>query len=88
MQHARLAVLRDEDEAPYEAAVAALREIEDPFLVAIALLEQAEWRAAGRGEAAPLVAEARETFERLRVPPKLEAWRPSSVSKRRIWKRR
>ncbi|RDI73452.1 Adenylate/Guanylate cyclase catalytic domain-containing protein [Gaiella occulta] len=74
LQQARVAALREEDEPPYEAAVIALREIEEPFWVASALLEQAEWLAAqGRmDEAAPLVAEAHETFARLRVPPKLE----------------
>jgi hypothetical protein len=73
-QRARLAVLRQEDEPPFEAAVTALRAIEDPFWVATALLEHAEWLAdRGRiGEIAPLAAEARATFEQLRVPPMLE----------------
>ena len=67
-------MLRGEDEPPYQEAVAAFREIEDPFWVACALLEQAEHLVArGRGgEAVPLAAEARDTFERLRVPPKLD----------------
>jgi hypothetical protein len=74
LQRARLAALRGEDEPPFEAAVTALREVDEPFWVANALLEHAEWLAVrGRvDEAGPLVAAARETFERLRVPPKLE----------------
>ena len=74
LQRARLAALRAEAEPPFEAAVTALREIEEPYWVAIALLEHAEWLVANEraGEVAPLVAEAREIFERLRVPPKLE----------------
>jgi class 3 adenylate cyclase/tetratricopeptide (TPR) repeat protein len=73
-QRARLAVLRQDDEPPFEAAVTALRVSDDPFWVAIALLEHAEWLA-DRGqtdEIAPLVAESRATFEQLRVPPMLE----------------
>ena len=74
LQRARLATLRNEDDAPHEAAVTAFRALEDPFLLATALLEQAEWLVAhGRSdEVAPLVREARETFERLRVPPLLD----------------
>jgi hypothetical protein len=51
-----------------------LRGIEEPFWIATALLEQAEWLAAhGRAdEIPPLVAEAREIFERLRVLPLLD----------------
>jgi tetratricopeptide (TPR) repeat protein len=74
LQRARLATLRNEDDAPHDAAVTAFRGLENPFLLATALLEQAEWLVAhGRSEAvAPLVREARATFERLRVPPMLE----------------
>ena len=74
LQRARLAALHGEPEPRYEAAVAALREVEDPFWTACALLEQAEQLVEqGRGdEAGPLADEARETFERLRVAPKLE----------------
>ena len=74
LQRARLAALRGEDEPPFEAAVTALREVDEPYWVASALLEQAEWlaNAGRRDEAAPLAAEAHETFERLRVRPKLE----------------
>jgi predicted ATPase/class 3 adenylate cyclase len=74
LQRARLAALRGEEEPNFEAAVVALREIAEPFWVATALLEQAEWLAArGRPEeTTPLVAEAREVFERLRTAPYLE----------------
>ena len=73
-QQARLAVLRGNPEPPFESAVAALRDIGEPFWVATALLEQAEHLAAnGRGdETGALAAEAREVFERLRVAPALE----------------
>ena len=74
LHRARLAALRGDDEPPFAEAVHALREIAEPFWIAIALLEQAEWLAArGRGdEIESLVAEAREILERLRVPPLLE----------------
>jgi tetratricopeptide (TPR) repeat protein len=74
LQRARLALLRQEDEPPFEAAVDALGAIPDAYWHATALLEQAEWLAAQdrAAEAAPLAAEARATFERLRVPPMLE----------------
>ena len=74
LQRARLAALTDEAEPPYERAVAALRAIEDPFWVAVALLEQAEWLATQDrlDEAAPPAREARETFERLRAQPRLD----------------
>ena len=74
LHRARLAALRGEDEPPFEAAVTALQDVDEPFWVATALLEQAEWLAAhGRVDGtAPLVAEAREAFERLRVRPKLD----------------
>ena len=74
LQRARLAVLQQEDEPPFDAAVTALRGIEDPFWIATALLEHAEWLAAhgNADEARPLLAEARETFERLRAQPMLD----------------
>ena len=73
LQRARLAAMRADDEPPFEAAVAALREIEEPYWIATALLEHAEWLVTHdrASVAAPMVAEAREIFERLRVPPKL-----------------
>ena len=77
-QRARLAVLRGDPEPPFESAVAALRDVGEPFWVATALLEQAEHLAAnGRGdETASLTAEAREVFERLRVEPGLKRLEP------------
>jgi predicted ATPase len=74
LQRARLAALRGEAEPPFAAAVAALREVGEPFWVANALVEQGEWLA-GEGrthELEPLLAEAREVYERLRVRPRLE----------------
>ena len=74
LQRTRLAVLRQEDEPPYDAAVAAMLGVGDVFSIAAARLEQAEWLAAsGRApEGTPLVAEARATFELLRVPRMLD----------------
>jgi class 3 adenylate cyclase/tetratricopeptide (TPR) repeat protein len=74
LQRARLAVLRDDDDPPYAAAINAQRESHDPFWVATALLEHGEWLTAHSraDEAEPILAEARETFERLRVAPMLE----------------
>ena len=74
LQRARLAALREEAEPRFDDAVTALRNVEEPFWVATALLEQAEWLAAhGRGdENGPLLTEARDVFERLRAQPRLE----------------
>jgi hypothetical protein len=74
LQQARLDALGSSAEPGFEVAVAALRDAGEPFWVATALLEHAEWLAAhGRGaETAPLVTEAREVFERLRARPRLE----------------
>jgi tetratricopeptide (TPR) repeat protein len=74
LQRARLAALRGEAEPRFDGAVAALRDVEEPFWVATALLEQAEWLAGhDHGEEiGPLLAEAREVFERLRAQPRLE----------------
>ena len=74
LQRARLAALRGEAEPPFAQAVSALREVEEPFWVATALLEQAEWHAAqpGSPEIAPHLTEARQIFARLRVPALLE----------------
>jgi hypothetical protein len=74
LQQARIAVLRDDPEPPFEPAVADLRRIGDPYRLATALLEQAEWLADhGRAdEIESLLAEAREVFERLRAAPQLE----------------
>ncbi len=74
LQRARLAALQGEAEPPFGEAVAALRDAEVPFGVATALLEQAEWldEQGRKDEAAPLLVEAREVFERLRARPSLE----------------
>jgi class 3 adenylate cyclase/predicted ATPase len=74
LQQARVAVLRGDPEPPFELAVAAFRRTGEPYWVATALLEQAEWLADhGRAdEIEPLVAEAADVFERLRVAPGLE----------------
>ncbi len=70
---AKAAALRG-DEPEFDRAVALLRESDRRFMLATALLEQAQWLASvGREEeAAPLVDEARATFERLRATPWLE----------------
>ena len=60
--------------AGFLAAARILRDIEMPFVLAVVLLEHAEWLAGeGRLEGVePLIDEARETFERLRATPYLE----------------
>jgi class 3 adenylate cyclase/tetratricopeptide (TPR) repeat protein len=69
---------RDRDghtaEAGFSAAARIFREIEYSFDLAVVLLEHAEWLAeVGRlDDAAPLAAEAREIFERLRATPYIE----------------
>jgi hypothetical protein len=72
----------------FAASASELRRIELPFHLAVVLLEHGEWLLARRrgGEAAALLAEARETFEHLRAQPWLErldaaeASAPSEVS--------
>jgi class 3 adenylate cyclase/tetratricopeptide (TPR) repeat protein len=61
-------------EDSFKTAAAAFREYGTPFLLAATQLEHAEWLAGEdrAQEAAPLLAEARETFERLRATPWLE----------------
>jgi len=61
-------------ETALKTAGAIFREYGFPFWLGVALLEQAEWLTErGRSdEAAPLLAEAREVFERLRAVPWLE----------------
>jgi len=70
----RLAGARDDAESAereFRAATALSREIEVPFWLAVTQLEHAEWLIKqGRAEEAePLLAEARETFERLEATP-------------------
>jgi tetratricopeptide (TPR) repeat protein len=60
---------RDEAIALLERAVVGFRELQMPYDLAIALLEQAELAVE---DPAPLLAEAREIFERLRASPWLE----------------
>jgi class 3 adenylate cyclase/tetratricopeptide (TPR) repeat protein len=74
---ARLAAARgeaEEVERGFKRGAALLREIGARFWLAVVLLEYGEWLAqAGRAEeAAPLLEEARETFERLEAKPWLE----------------
>jgi hypothetical protein len=60
--------------AGFRAAADLLREVEQPFALAVVLLEHAEFLAAeGRAEdAGALIDEAREIFGRLRATPWLE----------------
>jgi tetratricopeptide (TPR) repeat protein len=74
---ARLCARREEaDEADrlFKRAAGLFRELAMPFYLAAVQLEHAEWLAAqGRADQAePLLAEAREVFERLRTTPWLE----------------
>jgi tetratricopeptide (TPR) repeat protein len=74
---ARRAALKgdaDTASAGFLAAAGIFREIERPFEVAVVQLEHGEWLAgAGRvDEAEPLLADAREIFDRLRARPWLE----------------
>ena len=74
LQRARLGVLRHDPEPPFAAAVAVLRDTDEPYWTGTVLLEQAEWLADnGRvDEAAPLLAEARGILEPLRAVPRLD----------------
>jgi tetratricopeptide (TPR) repeat protein len=67
-------------EAEFAAAASGLRELELPFYLALIQLEHAEWLLArGRtDEAAPLVAEALERFERLGAKPWVERVRAAT----------
>jgi tetratricopeptide (TPR) repeat protein len=64
----------DEAERLFKGGAGLFRELATPFHLAIAELEWSEWLVAqGRDEeAGPLLAEARETFERLEAKPWLE----------------
>jgi hypothetical protein len=75
--HRFRALLAGDDPAAdghFTSAAAILRAQELPFHLAVVLLEHGEWLAArGRpDDAAPLLAEARETFEQLGSTPWLE----------------
>ncbi len=71
---ARLAGADDTAETGYTAAAARFRELEIPFWLAVTLLEHGEWLITQGtfDEAEPLLAEAREIFERLEARPWLE----------------
>src|SRR5205823_9052737 len=74
---AQLAARRDdpaEAERLFKGATGLFRELAVPFYQAVTELESSEWLAAeGRSEEAePLLAEAREIFERLEAKPWLE----------------
>jgi predicted ATPase/class 3 adenylate cyclase len=75
--HARLSATRkqyERAESGFRTAIELFRQLGTPFHLAVAELEHAEWRMArGRPDnARPLLAEARETFERLDAKPWLE----------------
>ena len=81
---ARLAEDPPEAERHFKGAAGLFRELAVPFYLAVTELEHAEWLLEqGRaGEAEPLLAEAREIFERLEAKPWLErvgALEPDSV---------
>ncbi len=70
------------DETGFQTAAARFRELELRFWLAVTELEHAEWLVTGgrAAEAEPLLAEAREIFERLEATPWLErAVRASGV---------
>ena len=70
---ARLAQDSSEAERHFKGASGLFRELAVPFYLAVTQLEHAEWLVAGAGrEADPLLAEAREIFERLGAVPWLE----------------
>ena len=64
----------NDEEAGFKTAAAGFREYNFPFWLAVTELEHGEWLAAhGRAsDAEPMVAEAREIFERLEAEPWLE----------------
>ncbi|MGZ4206542.1 MAG: adenylate/guanylate cyclase domain-containing protein [Actinomycetota bacterium] len=71
----RIAIVRSEDPlSAFRESISLLQGLSMPFWTAVVQLEQAEWLLAeGReGEGAPLIAEARATFERLRATPWVE----------------
>ena len=75
--HARLAAHRrelEEADRLFRRGAGLFRELGFPFYLAVTLLEQGEWLVAQarRDEAEPLLAEAREIFERLEAKPWLD----------------
>jgi predicted ATPase/class 3 adenylate cyclase len=90
-QHARfrahLAAARGEQqtaEAGFKTAAAIFREFGLPFQLAVTQLEHAEWLTTGghSNEAQPLLAEARQTFERLDATPWLDRAAQATPAKR------
>jgi class 3 adenylate cyclase/tetratricopeptide (TPR) repeat protein len=71
---ARLAPTADAADSGYTTASAHFRELELPFWLAVTLLEHGEWlgEQSRSDEAEPLLAEAREIFERVGATPWLE----------------
>jgi hypothetical protein len=65
-------------EGRFKSAAGRFREMAVPFWMAVTLLEHAEWLVGqGRGsEGQPLLAEAREIFERLKARPWVERLDP------------
>jgi tetratricopeptide (TPR) repeat protein len=85
--HARMAAAegaQDRVDPAFKAAAGMFRELETPFWLAVTLIEHGEWLARQRrsAEAEPLLAEAREIFERLGSTPWLE--RVASVTSERV----
>jgi hypothetical protein len=72
------------DESGFKSAAGGFREYGFPFWLAVTELEHGEWLTAnGRSdEAAPLLAEAREIFERLGAAPWIE--RTSAAEQEKI----
>jgi hypothetical protein len=70
----RLAGAEATAESEYVQAAERFAELDIPFWRAVTLLEHGEWLAAQHlaGDAEPLLAEAREVFERLKAQPWLE----------------
>jgi hypothetical protein len=84
---ARLAARHGETDSVEPALIRSeeiFRELGTPFYVAVALLEHVEWLAGENRpeEAEPLLAEARETFERLQAKPWLERAAKTSLAGR------
>jgi class 3 adenylate cyclase/tetratricopeptide (TPR) repeat protein len=84
---ARLAEARGESDSvvgEFKSATGMFRELSMPFWLAVTLLEHAEWLASqGQpDDADPLLAEARETFERLKATPWLD--RADAVTAREV----
>jgi tetratricopeptide (TPR) repeat protein len=73
---ARLAAAAGDDDRAdrlFRGAAGLFRELAMPFPMAVALLDHAEWMAAGgRGDPAGVLADAREAFERLAARPWLD----------------